>query len=216
MGLWRLFWIPAGAPPTDGAYVRYPTSDLLDILALESQRAGSYVVGEDLGTVEPVVGESMAARDMLSYKLVWFERVAPADYPARSLAAVTNHDLPTVAGLWSGNDLAAQRAMGLQPDEHAHAALRARIIELTGVPQDADAAEVARALYGVLAEAPSALIAATLEDALGLAERPNHPGTTHEWPNWSLPLPLALEDLEDDAAATSLAATLSSRRARSR
>ena len=209
MGLWRLFWIPAGAPPADGGYVRYPTRELLDILALESSRAGAYVVGEDLGTVEPIVRQEMNARAMLSYKLLWFEDAPPSGYPRRALAAVTNHDLPTVAGLWTGADLAAQKEMDLEPDDDAYFSLRRRVRALTGLAEDDDARDAVEAVYRLLAEAPSALLAATLEDALVLRERQNHPGTTTQWPNWSIPLPLALEDLQDDDRVRSLGEILS-------
>ncbi|MFN2490601.1 MAG: 4-alpha-glucanotransferase [Actinomycetota bacterium] len=208
MGLWRLFWIPDGAPPSEGTYVRYPTADLLDILALESVRAEAYIVGEDLGTVEPVVRAEMAARDMLSYRLLWFEPGPAAEYPSEALAAVTNHDLPTVAGLWTGSDLQAQRELGLQPDEEAHAALRRHLAELTGLGDEAPIEDVVAATYGLLAGAPCALLAATLEDALALSERQNHPGTTDEWPNWSLPLPVPLEELEEHPGTRRLAAIL--------
>ncbi|CAN5593462.1 4-alpha-glucanotransferase [soil metagenome] len=209
MGLWRLFWIPAQAGPAEGAYVRYRAAELLDILALESERAGAYVIGEDLGTVEQGVRKELAARDMLSYRLLWFERGAPATYPSKALAAITNHDLPTIAGLWSGRDLATQRDLGLQPDEGAHAALRRRVAKLAGVDEAAGVRDVIDALARVLASAPSALLAATLEDALAVTERPNHPGSTTGWPNWCLPLPLALEDLERDEGVRSMAETLS-------
>ncbi|MCC6417514.1 MAG: 4-alpha-glucanotransferase, partial [Gemmataceae bacterium] len=116
MGLFRLYWIPGGSGAADGAYVRYPADDLLAIVALESQRAGAFVVGEDLGTVEEGVREQLAASGVLSYRLVWFEDTPPAEYPAQALAAITTHDLPTVAGLWTRQDIRAQQERGLRPN----------------------------------------------------------------------------------------------------
>ena len=112
MGLFRLWWVPADGSAADGAYVRYPAEDLLDIVALESHRAQALVVGEDLGTVEDGVREAMAEHGVLSYRLLWFEDDDPAEWPAAAMAAVTTHDLPTVAGLWTGADLAEQREHG--------------------------------------------------------------------------------------------------------
>ncbi|HEY3592839.1 MAG TPA: 4-alpha-glucanotransferase, partial [Polyangiaceae bacterium] len=116
MGLFRLYWIPSGKKPKDGVYVRYPALDLLGIVALESVRARAYVIGEDLGTVEDEVRRELAYRRTLSYRVLWFERGAPETYPERAVATVTTHDLPTIAGLWSGSDLATQEALGLAPN----------------------------------------------------------------------------------------------------
>ncbi|MDQ1738349.1 MAG: 4-alpha-glucanotransferase, partial [Pseudonocardiales bacterium] len=207
MGLFRLWWIPQGSPPTEGSYVHYPVHDLLDIVALESNRAHAVVVGEDLGTVAPGLREEMAARNMLSYRLLWFEEEPPPDWPATALAAVTTHDLPTVAGLWTGTDLEDQRAGGLDADAATTEQLRDHLAELTAVPVTAAAREVIAAAYQALAQAPSRLLAATLEDAAGAELRPNLPGTTRSQ-NWSLPLPLPLEELLTAAGPAAIARTL--------
>jgi 4-alpha-glucanotransferase len=212
MGLFRLFWIPIGLGPKHGTYVRYPSDDLLAIVALESQRANAYIVGEDLGTVEDTVREQLAAHRMLSYRLLWFEPGPPRTYPRLALSAVTTHDLPTVAGLWNGSDLAAQREIGLRPNEVGTRELRERIQKLAGVAPDAPVEEVIVRTYARLAEAPSAVLTATLDDALAVSERPNMPGTVTEWPNWSIALPLPLEDLETAALPRRIAAELSHRR----
>src|SRR5690606_2370406 len=198
MGLFRLFWIPPGGGPEDGAYVRYRADELLAVLAIESARAGAVVVGEDLGTVEPEVRAALGEAGVLSYRLVWFEGAPPEEWPAQALAAVTTHDLPTVAGVWSGDDAADQRAAGIEPDEAALAGLRDRLVALTGLGPDADVEDVVVAVHARLARAPSALVAATLEDMLALRRRPNLPGTTHERPNWSIGLPVPLADVFTD------------------
>ena len=194
MGLFRLFWIPAGSGPSRGLYVEYPFADLLDILALESWRARAFVVGEDLGTVEDRVREQMAARRILAYHLLWFEDRPPAEYRLEAMAALTTHDLPTLRGVWEGSD--------------SDPAVRDRLYRFGGAWDGATDEQVAEAAHRALAAAPSRLVTATLEDALGVAERPNRPGTTTEWPNWSLALPLPLEELERDPRPARLAETL--------
>src|SRR5487761_1127674 len=116
MGLRRLWWIPAGCGPAEGAYVDYPLDDLLGIVALESVRHQAIVVGEDLGTVPLGLRGRLRRRGLLSYVLLLFERRPPRRWPFRALAAVTTHDLPTVAGLWDGSDLEARRRLGLPAD----------------------------------------------------------------------------------------------------
>jgi 4-alpha-glucanotransferase len=214
MGLFRLYWIAAGGGAADGAYVRYPGTELLDIVALESARAGAFVVGEDLGTVEDQVREHLRDRCVLSYRLFWFEPVPPAQYPEQAFAAITTHDLPTIAGVWSGSDVEEQRRLGLEPDDDAAAGLRSRLEAL--VPEDATAAAAVLAAHEQLAQTPSVAVSGTLEDALVVAERPNLPGTTTERPNWSLALPVPLEDLEADAGVLAVAAALGTRAAPAR
>jgi 4-alpha-glucanotransferase len=135
---------------------------------------------------------------VLSYRLVWFEETAPEHYPARALGAVTTHDLPTIAGVWSGDDAADQRAAGVEPDEAALGRLRGKLVALTGLNGDAPVDDVIVAVHRRLAAAPCALVAATLEDALALRRRPNLPGTNADRPNWSLGLPMPLEGALDD------------------
>ena len=213
MGLFRLFWIPRGFEPAEGGYVRYPADELLAILAIESERAGAFVVGEDLGTVEAGVRERLADAGILSYRVLWFEEHAAATYPALALASVTTHDLPTIAGVWSGADLVAQRSIGLDPNPEIFDALRARLSRISGVPEGGPVTEVIAGTYAELASAPSVLVTATLEDALAVEERPNIPGTFGTWPNWSLALPNPLEGLEQADLPRRIASTLNSRRA---
>jgi len=216
MGLFRLWWVPENAPPADGAYVRYRSDDLLDIVALECHRAGAYAVGEDLGTVEDHVRTELADRGVLSYRLVWFEDTPPAEYPVQALAAVTTHDLPTVAGLWTGSDLEDQKRIGQEPNEAATQSLHDRLQKVTGVHDDASVEDVVTATYDALSNAPCLLLTAGLDDALGVKERPNMPGTLDQWPNWRIALPLPLEEIETDPRPRAVASALDRRGRRRR
>ena len=209
MGLFRLWWVPAGAGPADGAYVRYPSEEMLDIVALESHRARAIVVGEDLGTVEPGVREALDAHDILSYRLLWFEQDDPEDWPVKSMAAVTTHDLPTVAGLWSGADVSEQARYVEAPRaelERGREELLGRL-ESADLEPSATPAEAAETAHRLLARAPSVLLAATLEDAVAEQQRPNLPGVV-ERPNWRLSLPVRVEELPEHPTAVAVAETL--------
>lgn len=209
MGLFRLFWIPDGLGPKHGAYVRYPSEELLAIVSIESQRAGAWVAGEDLGTVESEVRRRLAKNRMLPYRLLWFEEDPPQDYPELAMAAITTHDLPTVAGLWNGADFDAQRRIGLSPDESSYRTVRKRLVDVAGLADESSDAEAIEKAYYALAQAPSAVLVANLEDAESVSERPNMPGTIDEWPNWSQALPEELESIESGSLARVIAESLS-------
>ena len=229
MGLFRLFWVPEGRPPAEGTYVHYPAADLLGVLALESERARALVIGEDLGTVAPGVREQLAAERVLSYRLAWFERDAggrrrAADYPRLALTAATTHDLPTVTGFFSGEDLARLHGIGVVSEADLAGATASQqadreeliallIAEGVLAPEHADDLDELRvALHAFLARTPSMLVAATLEDAVGISDRPNVPGTIDQYPNWSLPLPVLLDELAADPRVRRLAAVLTAER----
>lgn len=212
MGMFRLWWVPLRAgDPSEGAYVRYPAHELLDILALESFRAGCGVVGEDLGTVENGVRSELHRRGLLSYRLAWFEARPPERYPAQALAALTTHDLPTAAGVWTGADLAELESTGRAVNRTAEIGLRRRLRRLAGVGDDAAPAQVIERAYAALGRAPSRLVVATLDDASLAERRPNMPGDVAR-ANWSIPLPRTLEQLRRDELPKRIAAALNARR----
>lgn len=208
LGLFRQFWIPEDSPPADGAYVRFPARELLDIVALESVRAGAIVIGEDLGTVPPGVREELADRRLLPYRLLWFEESEPSTWPELSMAAVTTHDLPTVAGLWTGADLAEQKALEMHPNEESMLRMRRRVSGLAGLDDSAGPATAVAAVHRRLAEAPSRLVCATLDDADLAERRPNLPGADAVRPNWQIPLSRPLEELLAAPLTLELARTL--------
>jgi glycogen operon protein len=205
MGLARLFWIPDGADPSDGAYVAYPLDDLLGVLALESVRARCLVIGEDLGTVPEALRERLAAADVLSSRVLWFERDAagfhpPSRYPVKAAACVSTHDLPTIARWWSGADIAEKSALGRLTKEEAEREHGARTeekalladalnLELPAdvAPIDATAphdAAISAAIHRHLALSPAALVLVQADDLAEETVAQNRPGTDRERPNW--------------------------------
>jgi 4-alpha-glucanotransferase len=210
MGLFRLWWVPAGRAPAEGAYVRYPSADLLDIVALESHRLRAVVVGEDLGTVERGVRDTMDEQNLLSYRLLFFEQDPPRRWPAKSMAAVTTHDLPTIAGLWGDVDTDDRRrhtdeteaALAKQRDD-----LLAALVERGGIDPDLSADDAIVAAYELLTQTPSTLISATLDDAVAAERRPNIPGAVSR-ENWRIPLPVRVEDVATHPLALRIARTL--------
>ena len=149
----------------------------------------------------------MAEHGVLSYRLLWFEDDDPAEWPAEAMAAITTHDLPTVAGLWTGEDVEEQREYGTGTDEELERGRTSLLAHLPGLPADAPAEQAVERAHQLLAEAPSRLLSATLDDAVGELRRPNMPGTT-ERPNWSLPLPVPVEDLPGHPLLQTVARTL--------
>ena len=178
-------------------------------------RAGAraVIVGEDLGTVEEATRTELSRRKILSYRLLWFEKGSPARFPEQALAAVTTHDLPTVAGLWSGSDVRAQKALGLAPNEAGTREILTRVRRLTKSPVGTPLPRVIARVHEALAAAPSRIVTATLEDALGVEERPNMPATTDQWPNWLIALPQSIEQIERHPTALRLGRILRKGRA---
>lgn len=210
-GLWRLWWIPPGEPAHRGTYVHYDSEAMLAVLALEASRAGAIVVGEDLGTVEDIVTETMHQRGMLSSAVLWFERdwdaegqpfVRPADWVPETMASVTTHDLPTASGWLAAEHVRLRASLDLLDGPasgayRAAAADREALLELVKAEGIATDDEVV-ALHAVIARAASRLVLSSPTDVIGEIRQPNLPGTIDEYPNWRIPLPLTLEEFFDD------------------
>jgi len=217
LGLFRLWWIPAGEGPENGTYVYYDHEALIGILALEAQRAGAVVIGEDLGVFEPWVREYLSERGIFGTSILWFEHsedgpLAPESYRQQCLTSVNTHDLPPTAGYLAGEHVALRERLGLlrRPveEERVHAAeeqeavldlvrKRGLLPAASGVSAQAAAdgaarqAEVQRtveALYAFTALTPSSLLGVALVDAVGETRTQNQPGTHEQYPNWCIPL----------------------------
>ncbi len=228
MGLFRLWCIPEGAEPAQGAYLRLDHEALVSILLLEAERAGAFVVGEDLGVVEPFVREYLASRGVLGTSILWFETDHGVPRPPESwrelcLATVTTHDLPPTAGYLAGEHVRLRAELGLLTRSveeelatatHEQEAFRALLRDRGLVSEHADEEELVAGLHTLLTRTPSRLLGVAITDLVGDRRTQNQPGTHREYPNWRVPLsgpdgtPILVEDLATNQRAQRLAAGL--------
>jgi 4-alpha-glucanotransferase len=228
LGLFRLWWIPEGHGAAEGTYVYYDHEALIGILALEAQRAGAIIVGEDLGTVEPWVRDYLAQRGLLGMSVEWFEiedgrPKQPEHYRHLAMASVGTHDMPPTAGYLAGEHVDLRDSLGLLTESVEIVRARARAerdMFVTALRQrglvgdDPSEREIVEAMHRYLRLTPSALLGVQLVDAVGERRSQNQPGTDQEYPNWKVPLadatgkPILLEDLFDSQRLLSLMAVL--------
>jgi len=229
IGLFRLWWIPAGAGAEQGAYVRYDHDALIGILCLEAARAGALVIGEDLGVFEPWVRDYLTERGILGTSILWFEKdaagapLAPEKYRRLALATVTTHDLPPTAGYLAEEHVALRQRLGLlteplQVVQRAARAERAAMLDALDrrglIGPDPSEREVVEALHRFVLATPAVLVGVSLADAVGERRAQNQPGTDTEYPNWKVPLAdgsgqlVGIEELFDSARLRSLVAAL--------
>jgi 4-alpha-glucanotransferase len=237
MALLRLWWVTKGDSAKAGGYVYYPVDDLLGILALESHRHKSMVIGEDLGTVPDEIREKLADNGVYSYRVFFFEQAkdggfySPKHYPVQSMSTLTTHDMPTLSGFWHCHDLELGKELGLYPTEeilqelylsrhenkqeilntlHGHQSLSQDIsqdVNYVGMSQDLN--------FGMqqhMATGSSELLSLQLEDWLQMDKPVNVPGTFIEYPNWRRKLTRNLQDLFSDASLNQLAGNLTEAR----
>lgn len=222
LGLKRLWMVPHGAGATEGAYVRYPLTDMLRLIALESHLHRAIVIGEDLGTVPADFRQAIGDKGVLGIRVLWFERaadggfVSPHEWSEKAMATTSTHDVPTVAGWWSGRDVEWRKKTGLDDPAVDEAAQRERdrVLlwhalyasgsawneEARPAPDDISPVVVAAAKH--VAQAPAPLAIYPVEDILGLHEQPNLPGPTDAiHPNWRRRMPDSSSRLFDGPIA---------------
>jgi 4-alpha-glucanotransferase len=237
MALLRLWWVARGDDAKEGGYVYYPVEDLLGILALESHRHKSLVIGEDLGTVPDEIRAKLADNGVYSYRVFFFEQApdggffSPAHYPEQSMSTLTTHDMPTLTGYWHCDDLALGKTLGLYPSDDVLSSLyasrekdkQAILDTLHGhhsvndeIGRDVHNVDMSKALnFGMqvhMAGGSSALLSLQLEDWLEMDKPVNIPGTFNEYPNWRRKLTRNLQDIFDDDSLNELAGNLTEAR----
>jgi (1->4)-alpha-D-glucan 1-alpha-D-glucosylmutase len=241
MGLMRLFWIPPGLPPSQGAYIHYSVDELFGILALESQRNQCMVIGEDMGTVPEVIRDRMERWGVYSYKVFYFEKLdqdsfkQPEAYVDMAAVAISTHDLPTLSGFWQGQDIAVRTELDLYPSKELRdRQITDRVMErvailrlleerslLPGgistdpltVPQMTP--ELAAAIHRLVAQTASKIFMVQFEDMLQQVDQINLPGTTDPvYPCWKRKLTLPLEELFADERVRKISAIIAEERPR--
>lgn len=237
LGLMRLWWVYKGDDANLGTYVHYPVDDLLGILALESVRNNSLVIGEDLGTVPQEMRDKLANNGIHSYRIFFYEKApdggyfSPSHYPVQSMCTLTTHDMPTLSGFWHCDDFELGRELGVYPDPdtlndlyserhenkqkildtlHGHQSLPEHIsrdINFVGM-----STELNYSMQTHMASGSSALLSLQLEDWLQMDKPVNIPGTFKEYPNWKRKLSRNLEDIFSDQSICNLSSELSAKR----
>ncbi|KAF1006466.1 MAG: 4-alpha-glucanotransferase [Luteibacter sp.] len=235
LGLKRLWMVPHGAGATEGAYVRYPLDDLLRLVALESHLHRAIVIGEDLGTVPADFRKRIGDKGVLGIRVLWFERaedggfVSPQDWSDHAMATTSTHDVPTVAGWWSGRDVIWRKRAGLddpavdegvQREADRHRLWSALCSSGSAWNEDSppspdDISPVVVAAAKHVAQTPAPLAIFPVEDILGLHEQPNLPGPTDAiHPNWRRRMPDSSARLFDGPIAHAVCATIDQTRNR--
>ncbi len=230
MGLARLWVIPEGATGAEGAYLSFPETDLLRLIRLESHRHRAIVLAEDLGTVPDGFQDRLREAGINGMRVLWFERdkdqhfVPSVHWTPRAAAMTSTHDLPTLAGWWQGRDIDWGEKLGNLPDVATARAQRdsdraelweaLRQAGATSAVQPAmdSAADFADAACIHVGRSACELVMLPVEDALGLVEQPNLPGTLHEHPNWQRRLPAESAVLLDSGATPQRLAALNAAR----
>ncbi len=217
MGLMRLWWIPEGCSPAEGAYVKYDHRMMVGTLAAEAANARALAIGEDLGTVDEWIRRYLAGQHILGTEMAWFARLPdgtpkpPASWRRQIMATVGTHDVPPIAGFAAGDQVTVRAQLGLlsNPEqekisaEQAMARWRDALRGEHLLPRDGDPStrDLIIAMYGHLALSPALLVGVSLADAVGDRRTQNIPGTSDEYPNWRIPLcdgegkPMLIEDL---------------------
>jgi 4-alpha-glucanotransferase len=221
LGLMRQYWVAPGMGAHEGIYITFPLVDILSIIALESRRARCVVIGEDLGTVPEGFTDIISKSGLLSYKVLYFERwwesglfKRPEEYPSQSIATVSTHDVPTLAGWWASRDLTWRRNLDLYPNDELKSQEQADRIKdrhfLISALKDTgtliandindETLEINQSILNIAVQkyiglSPSHIQLIPIEDGLELIEQVNIPGTIDEHPNWRQKLPLTLNEI---------------------
>jgi len=202
LGLNRSYWIPDDGSP--GGYIRQPFEALLAMVAIEAERAGTVVIGEDLGLVPEGFRETLEERGFYSYSVLQYEKDdagvfrAPDTLRRNSLLCFGTHDTPTIRGYREGRDVDWWHRLGWIKDAEKATAHEQRGADVATLA-DGKASGFAAFRDGIhrsMAASPVAMVSIQLDDLCNRVEAQNLPGTIDEHPNWRRRMPVAVEDFD--------------------
>ncbi len=183
MGIHRIWWVPRGRSPAEGAYVRYPADRTWR--AMLDAAGDTTLVGEDLGTVPDDVREAMERYGALGMTELQFEAGSvPAELPARTLAGTGTHDMAT----W--------REFCVDRPDDADALAEGITAVLGGTaPDDADGRLDLALDY--LGRSEAAVVVVNLDDLVGEDVAINVPGTSDDQrpENWRRRSTVPMEEI---------------------
>lgn len=209
VGLYRTYFFPNdGSPPAFiPAGEAAQTENGERVLSIFSR--GARVIAEDLGTVPDFVRSSLLRIGIPGYRVLRWERHwhdpgqpfrEPAEWPALSIATTGTHDTDSMAEWWEGMATEERTAFLRLP---ALAKLRER------APARFDEG-VRDVILELVYGSGSDLLLLPFQDAFGLRERVNVPGTVND-ENWTYRMPRDLSALHADRVARERLRDLSSR-----
>lgn len=200
MGLHRLFCIPAGMEASEGTYIRYRHEELYAILALESHRNQTILVGEDLGTVPMYVRPEMARHKLHRMYVMQYELASDCTttfppVPRNAVASLNTHDMYPFTAFWHDLDIEERLALGLLDKRGAESERKTRrktkraivsFLQNRGLLKspDTDVMVVLRACLAFLSSSRARIVLVNLEDLWLETQPQNVPGTHEEHPNW--------------------------------
>jgi 4-alpha-glucanotransferase len=210
MGMHRLYWIPRGAEPGRGVYVRYHADELYAVLAVESQRSRSVIVGEDLGIVPSYVRPAMSRHGLHRMYILYYEILEKASgklnkIPPATVAALNTHDMPPFAAFWRESDIGERKQLGLVNEKGMRRETKERRMIKAALEAflrgkkylkkpNPGARDMLEACLAYLSASRSRFVLVNLEDLWQETKAQNVPGVGDKYPSWKNKARYSLEE----------------------
>ncbi len=213
MGLYRIYCVPHGAGATQGAYLHYPFEALFAVLCLEAHHYSGALIGEDLGTVPPLVRDAMGAHGIHRMWVFPFEIRDSAkktfdSIPEGAIATLNTHDMFPFAAFWSGKDIAQQEARKLIGPDEAKQSMSYRVRQIKSLKIDESPFS---SILKITAKSAARYVMVSLEDLWAEVSPQNMPGVM-DYPNWQKKFSVSFETWSADRSVTDILSAVNDNR----